>query len=245
MNLDKFRKRLPKQQPTQTGDIRSRFQRAKAIKLAPAPSAIAAPPAEVTAPSSEPAPINPPITPEMPASEKVIEEGGFQIYKKKVELKPSAPALDHIAADDIPRDVDPVPMGADAIEEALRLINAEDEEDLDDAEKKSDDDFGFAPLGIAEDLSPLGSDAIIPGVFGATDKEIEQAAIDEAANKTTQEMAAAPQSQNAPSDHSLNAFGIGQSISHVIKDIVKTEVDHTIDALTRQAVRDALKAHHA
>ena len=52
MNLDKFRKRLPTHPPTETASIRSRFQRAKAIKLTPPMAApeVSAAPAEPTEP---------------------------------------------------------------------------------------------------------------------------------------------------------------------------------------------------
>lgn len=237
MNLDKFRKRLPTQRSTETGNIRLRFQRAKASKLAPpsAAPAIETAPAEPIERPQEATPINPPIEAAPSPTSDVIAEGGFQIYKRQGEQKPKTAPANHHPADEIPRDVDPVPMGADAIEEALRLINAEDEENLNRQENKPDHDIGFTPLGIAEDPAPIGEDAIVPGVFGISDTAQH--------SSTTEE--ATPQSSDASSHDALNAFGIGQSISHVIKDIVKTEIDHTIDALTRQAVRDALKAHHA
>ena len=96
-------------------------------------------------------------------AEPIMSENGFQIFKPHKPEQESS-SIDPLAAalatslddadDQINKTVDPVPMGADAIEEALKLIDAQ-AEDHDDNARADDQDQGIAiPANIN------------PGTFG-------------------------------------------------------------------------------
>lgn len=269
-NLDRlglFKNRLPQHSTAGTEAIKLRFRNARAAATPPNSTAIPqAQKADLTPPSIETAiddkasqsavDMDMPVSNEAsPEPSSISNENGFQIFKNK-PVQSSAKPAQLTPQNDIPKDAEPVPMEADAIEEALRLINAEDEEL---AQSDNPDHIGFAPIGIADaepEIKPEIKDAdealidaiITPGVFGADtpptpteqDNHDDHDAHAEAApSEPISEKASIP-----PADK-LHHWQIGQSIAHTIKGIVKSEVDHALDQLARQAVRDALKAQRA
>ena len=84
-----------------------------------------------------------------------MSENGFQIFKpnKPEDASADENSIENIAAslsdhadDQINKTVDPVPMGSDAIEEALKLI--EDQPADDESTDEKEPDIGFIPANI-------------------------------------------------------------------------------------------------
>lgn len=137
-------------------------------------------PVQIETPTDTPiaaAPIEAPIDAPVEASsdaEEMETNDGFQIFKvrsvphKPALVEPSAPE-----ASTAQNDVEPVPMAPDAIEDALKLIEEEDEQNNASSETPA---IGFTPSNLvddeatpdADDDSGTNEDDLPIGVFGAT-----------------------------------------------------------------------------
>ena len=143
-------------------------------------------PVQIETPTDTPiaaAPIEAPIDAPVEASkgaEEMETNDGFQIFKARsvphkpalVEPSPPEPSTAH-------NDVEPVPMAPDAIEDALKLIEEEDEQNNASSETPA---IGFTPSNLIDDApapaldpdpnadkdSRTNEDDFPIGVFGAT-----------------------------------------------------------------------------
>ena len=198
-------------------------------------------------------------------AEEFETNDGFQIFKSRsIPQKPVLVDAPESGERDDQSAVEPVPMAPDAIEDALKLIEEEDQSDFASPEKPA---VGFTPSNLMVDENetpdlPIGD---FGGNFGApeasnqnqiddlkaSDDEIELAAA------LSAELSALPLNHNEAShdeptarvsilddDHRRN-IEIGRNVASSIKSIIRDEVDETLDRIARQAVRDALKAHRA
>lgn len=224
----------------------------------------------------EPSPVQA-VTDDAPAT-PIMSENGFQIFKP---TKPEADnasdlsdentlsvALDENPDDMINKSVDPVPMKPDAIEEALQMINDEDNDQAD--KKDADADIGFIPVNIAPGI--FGSDET-PSSTAKQDEELsgpidDDQLISELLKEDTPILSSKPTAEtpvpdetkapslqlveNAKSDEKQEAvpakdkiqhWQIGQAIASSIRNIVKDEVDIALDRMAREAVREAIRAH--
>ena len=198
-------------------------------------------------------------------AEEFETKDGFQIFKSRsIPQKPILADLPEQVDHDEQTAVEPVPMAPDAIEDALKLIEEEDQSDLASLEKPA---VGFTPsnLMVDEDETPDLPIGNFGGNFGApeasnqnqiddlkaSDDEIELAAA------LSAELSALPLNHDEAShdeptatvsilddDHRRN-IEIGRNVASSIKSIIRDEVDETLDRIARQAVRDALKANRA
>ena len=221
---------------------------------------------DIVQPETAPNPAD--ITPQDKPSGKAEEfetKDGFQIFKSRsIPQKPILADLPEQVDHDEQTAVEPVPMAPDAIEDALKLIEEEDQSDLASLEKPA---VGFTPsnLMVDEDETPDLPIGNFGGNFGApeasnqnqiddlkaSDDEIELAAA------LSAELSALPQNHDVANiddneakvsilddDHRRN-IEIGRNVASSIKSIIRDEVDETLDRIARQAVRDALKANRA
>ena len=213
-------------------------------------------------------------TPIMDEAERTETEDGFQIFKARSMPKKSDPIPAPQAMEESKKSVDPVPMEQDAIEEALKLIQDEDSEDMiADAPSHA---IGFTPSGLSPDDFNPGSfgghgapsndvvssldipQAEMPQISG--DDDITKAQRDEMdiAAALSEEFGVSQDLTTASADAEMDIveptvlneqqrqnMEIGQSMAKSIKSIISDEVDQTLDRIARQAVRDALKAHRA
>ncbi len=173
-----------------TSPLATRLQRATAAPI-PASTPPSAPidtpedaPVQIETPKETPiaaapneAPIDAPVEPSSGAEEMETNDG-FQIFKarsvphKPALVEPSAPE-----ASTAQNDVEPVPMAPDAIEDALKLIEEEDEQNNASSETPA---IGFTPSNLIDDdpapaLDPdtnddsgTNEDDFPIGVFGAS-----------------------------------------------------------------------------
>ena len=286
---------LTSRQPSDVDDIKARLKAALKEKVAMKSLAEVFPPKASTPPPQEPLKVSPlPETPkpqpspiqavadDAPAT-PIMSENGFQIFKP---AKPEADnasdrsddntlnaALNENLDDIVNKSVDPVPMKPDAIEEALQMIN---DEDNDHADKKDNDaDIGFIPVNIApgifgsdeipsstskedEELSgPIDDDQLISELLNedspilsskppAETPAVESPAPDEPKAPSLQlvENAEAGEKQETvPAKDKIQHWQIGQAIASSIRNIVKDEVDLALDRMAREAVREAIRAH--
>ena len=160
-----------------TSPLATRFQRATTTST---PASIP-PSAPIDTPKDAPVQIETPIDAPVEASngaEEMETNDGFQIFKarsvphKPALVEPSAPE-----ASTVQNDVEPVPMAPDAIEDALKLIEEEDEQNNASSETPAigftpsnliDDDPALDPDPDADDDSRTNEDDFPIGVFGAS-----------------------------------------------------------------------------
>ena len=286
--LEEFRQRLPQRNEARGNidAIKARMAAAKSDLTIPVKTRLEraiptpVPASDLTAVTAEPAlSVEENIQPETalkPAdiapqdktsgdAEEFETNDGFQIFKSRsIPQKPVlVDALESGERDDL-GGVEPVPMAPDAIEDALKLIEEEDQSDFALPEKPA---VGFTPsnLMVNEDETPDLPIGDFGGNFGApeasnqnqiddlkaSDDEIELAAA------LSAELSALPQNHDVANiddneakvsilddDHRRN-IEIGRNVASSIKSIIRDEVDETLDRIARQAVRDALKAHRA
>ena len=286
--LEEFRQRLPQRNEARGNidAIRARMAAAKSDLTIPVKTrlerAIPTPPpaSDLTAVTAEPAlsvedNIQPETAPkpadvapqdEPSGDAKEFETNdGFQIFKSRsIPQKPVLVDAPESGERDDQGAVEPVPMAPDAIEDALKLIEEEDQSDFALPEKPA---VGFTPsnLMVDEDETPDLPIGDFGGNFGApeasnqnqiddlkaSDDEIELAAA------LSAELSALPQNNDVANiddnearvsilddDHRRN-IEIGRNVASSIKSIIRDEVDETLDRIARQAVRDALKANRA
>ena len=295
--LDGFRQRLPQRDETRDNidAIKARMAAAKSDlnisvktrleRVIPTP----VPASDLTSDTVEPSliaedNIQPEIAPEPTAiaqqdkpsgtAEEFETNDGFQIFKSRsVPQKPVLTDLPEQIDRDEQMAVEPVPMAPDAIEDALKLIEEEDQFDFAMPEKPA---VGFTPSNmIADDdetpdlpIGDFGGDFGAPAAsnqnqvddLNASDDDLELAAALSA--ELSAESSGAPHINNEASYDETNHAGptapvsvlgddhrrnieIGQNVASSIKSIIRDEVDETLDRIARQAVRDALKAHRA
>ena len=226
---------------------------------------------EDTAPPASPIPSRPDndklaAEADVGPAKPIMNENGFQIFKP--ERPEEDPAHDTVVSqldggdDTIPKSVEPVPMGADAIEEALKLIGDDHHHETDDQDEVSSD-IGFIPANIN------------PGTFGTddasalhdgqdTDKSVtddeqlindilsEEAISADDDDNVGQAMSATtlhvvdqpktPETDTSPQDKIQN-WQIGHAMASSIRGIVKNEVDTALDKMARDAVREVLRAY--
>ena len=169
-----------------TSPLATRLQRATTAST-PASTPPSAPidtpedaPVQIETPTDTPiaaAPIDAPVEPSSGAEEMETNDG-FQIFKarsvphKPAVVEPSAPE-----ASTVQNDVEPVPMAPDAIEDALKLIEEEDEQNNASSETPTigftpsnliDDAPALDPASDADDDSGTNEDDFTIGVFGAS-----------------------------------------------------------------------------
>ena len=270
-NIDAIKARMVAAKSDLTIPIKTRLERALPTPV-PA-SDLTAVTAEPTLPTEdiiqpETAPKSADVAPQAKPSGRTEEfetKDGFQIFKSRsVPQKPVLADLPEQVDRNEQSDVEPVPMAPDAIEDALKLIEEEDQSDFALPEKSA---VGFTPsnLMVDEDETPdlpigdFGGNFDAPEASNqnqiddlkASDDEIELAAA------LSAELSALPQNHDVASldnneanvsvlddDHRRN-IEIGRNVASSIKSIIRDEVDETLDRIARQAVRDALKAHRA
>ena len=277
----------PYRQPTEVSQIRERLKSAlkqkvvlksfapstisepaqpsPSLKVSPLPAPATKKPVETRAAEKTPAQDDQPATP-------IMSENGFQIFKPN---KPEDASLDdnsveNIAAslsdnadDQISKTVDPVPMGSDAIEEALKLI-ADQPSEAESAEEK-EPDIGFIPANInpgifgstspsSEDDTPMpqDDDQIISDLLNENDPLTASIpSQDEAQAETASPLHLVETSStqteashdDVPAKDKIQNWQIGQAIASSIRHIVKDEVDLALDRMAREAVRDALRSN--
>lgn len=288
---------LSYRQPTEVSQIRERLKSAlkqkvvlKSFAPAPAtPAATSAPaqhsPSLKVSPLPEPAankPVEtraaekPPTQDDQPAK-PIMSENGFQIFKpnKPEDIAADENSIENIAAslsghadDQISKTVDPVPMGSDAIEEALKLI--EDQPAETESTDEKEPDIGFIPANInpgvfgstspsseddqAEDDTPMPQDdeQIISDLLNEEGPVISSMpSHDEGQEETisplhlveTSSTQTEASHDEIPAKDKIQNWQIGQAIASSIRHIVKDEVDLALDRMAREAVRDALRAN--
>ena len=287
---------IASRQPSDVDDIKARLKAALKEKVAMKSLAEVFPPKASTPPPQQPLKVSPlPETapprqdaeaskpqPSSVQAEKddapatpIMSENGFQIFKPAKPEADNASDENTLSAaiaenleDMVNKSVDPVPMKPDAIEEALQMIN---DEDNDHADKKDEDaDIGFIPVNIS------------PGIFGSdenassTAKEDEELSgpidddqlISELLNEDTPVISSKPapetpepeetkapslqlvenaqadeKQETVPAKDKIQHWQIGQAIASSIRNIVKDEVDLALDRMAREAVREAIRAH--
>ena len=291
--LDGFRQRLPQRDETRDNidAIKARMAAAKSDlnisvktrleRVIPTP----VPASDLTSDTVEPSllveeNIQPEIAPEPTAiaqqdkpsgtAEEFETNDGFQIFKSRsVAQKPVLTDLPEQIDRDEQMAVEPVPMAPDAIEDALKLIEEEDQSDFAMPEKPA---VGFTPsnlmadddetpdLPIGDFGTPAASNQNQVDDLNASDDDLELAAALSA--ELSAQSLGAPHINNEASHDETNHAGpmapvsvlgddhrrnieIGQNVASSIKSIIRDEVDETLDRIARQAVRDALIAHRA
>ena len=207
---DGFRERLPHRQHVSGNDvtdaIKARMAAAKSAVMPPAYAQDSAPamtPVEVIAAQhSDPAldtpqfeAPQPPDHPPQPLhqSQEFETDDGFQIFKNRSvppkPVLPEAPAFNPEADQAATAEVEPVPMAPDAIEDALKLIEAEDERNTDDGSDTAEQEpaIGFTPSNLRGDAPE--SQPFPIGNFGAFDQpdtsSLDGASLDEAPSDGT------------------------------------------------------------
>ena len=245
-------------------------QPSPSLKVSPLPEPTAKKPVETQAAEKPPAQDDQPATP-------IMSENGFQIFKpnKPEDASADENSIENIAAslsdhadDQINKTVDPVPMGSDAIEEALKLI--EDQPADDESTDEKEPDIGFIPANInpgvfgstspsseddqAEDDTPIpqDDDQIISDLLNEDGPVISSMpSHDEGQKETVSPLhlveTASTQTETShddvPAKDKIQNWQIGQAIASSIRHIVKDEVDLALDRMAREAVRDALRAN--
>ncbi len=286
--LEEFRQRLPQRDETRDNidAIKARMAAAKSDFNIPVktrleramPAPVPAP--DLTAETAEPLAfleenIQPETAPEPIAkapqdkpsgtAEEFETNDGFQIFKSRsIPQKPVIADAPDTMGHAEQKAIEPVPMAPDAIEDALKLIEEEDQSDFALPEKSA---VGFTPSNLMTDddetpdlpVGDFGGDFGAPAAsnqnqidsLNASEDEIELAAA------LSAELSALPQNHDVTNldnneakvsilddDHRRN-IEIGKNVASSIKSIIRDEVDETLDRIARQAVRDALKAHRA
>ena len=188
---DGFRERLPHRQHISGNDvtdaIKARMAAAKSAVMPPAYAPASAPamtPVEVIAeqdidPALDTPQFEAPQPPDHPPqplhqSQEFETDDGFQIFKNRSvppkPVLPEAPAFNPEADQAATAEVEPVPMAPDAIEDALKLIEAEDERNTDDGSDAAEQEpaIGFTPSNLRGDAPE--SQPFPIGNFGAFDQ---------------------------------------------------------------------------
>ncbi len=267
-------------QPTDVTDIKSRlksvlaqevtvprikdaFPETQTDNMPSAPSILSVSPLpKIEPPVTNTEPVEPTMTAEPTREDSpakpILSENGFQIFKPNKPEDNTAEdkslSFDTSNEDIINKNVAPVPMDGDAIEEALKLI----EEQHDDDDKPQGDvdtqEVGFVPANIS------------PGTFGAENSpeqlKNDEQLISDILSEDFADLAAPPSvseekpsvgpslhvvdnptAHDTPPEDKIQNWQIGQAIAASIRGIVKEEVDTALDQLARQAVRDAIRAH--
>ena len=200
----------------------------------------------------------------------IMNENGFQIFKpdRPEEKEVAAKSLGHHADDEvISKDAEAVPMKADAIEEALRLIsNDEDNAEDASADNNTPADIGFIPANINPGIfgaAPSSSDNdgasdqsqhideeqlindILSGDVAMQAEDASLTSDAEASEKSTASLHVISGDGNdaSSSKEKIHNLQIGQAIASSIRGIVKDEVDTALDQMARNAVREVLASY--
>ena len=184
------------------------------------------------------APIEAPIKPASGAEEMETNDG-FQIFKarsvphKPALVEPSAPE-----ASTAQNDVEPVPMAPDAIEDALKLIEEEDEQNNASSETPA---IGFTPSNLiddapapaldpasdADDDSGTNEDNFPIGVFGATAPSNQNQLTNNDADKTENKAQDTTPDAPTPDDMEL-AAALSAEFSQMPASAPETEANVSV-----------------